>query len=445
MVTLLQRLDPKGIELKGQIVSGFFENPFLEASPTALVLRFGSDSQAVEDALADLCRCGVLACDDGHLRLEARGAVYEETASLAESYRTEETALREQVVELEALARLRDILAVTQREVGAILEMVPVGVLLLDRYGHLLKCNALARELAGLDSDRLDQDVCDRLGLDLEIVLAQEVRCETELERPLAVVSRPFRVSGSETGAVVTVEDITYRREMEAREDKLREEFFSMIRHELRRPLLTVERFLGSLSGREAEPQGLGHARSAASHLGEMVNDVLLLARLERDPMAVSLKDRVSLRFLLAGSDLAFRARASEAGVNLCMMPPEEDILFVGDERRLGQLVGNLLDNAIKFTPSGGKVDLRGDRTNGEVWISVTDTGPGIPEGLRERVFDKFYRARQDDGRPPGLGLGLAICQRLALAHGGGIEISEGRRGGTAVRVRIPLPSEPRH
>ncbi len=441
MVTLLQRLDPKGIELKGQIVSGFFENPFLETSPTALVLRFHSDSLAVGDALADLCRCGVLTCEDGHFRLEAHGAVYEEAASLAASYRTEETALREQVVELEALARLRDILAVTQREVGAIPEMVPVGVLLLDRYGHLLKCNALARELVGLDSDGLDQDVCDRLGLDLEIVLAREARCETELVRPLAVVSRPFRVSGSETGAV---EDITYRREIAAREEKLREEFFSMIRHELRRLLLTVERFLGGLSGQEVDPHGLGHARSAASHLGEMVNDMLLLARLERDPMAVSLKDWVSLRFLLAGSDLAFRARASEAGVNLRMVPPEEDTLLLGDERRLGQLVGNLLDNAIKFTLTGGEVDLRGDRANGEVWISVTDTGPGIPERLRERVFDKFYQARQDDGWPPGLGLGLAICQRLALAHGGGIEVSEGPQGGTAVTVRIPLPSEPR-
>ncbi len=409
MIDLLNRLDPEGVQLKRRIVSAFFENPFLEADAPALALRCDADQETLTAALADLCRCGVLTCAAEQYRFEPENGIYEETAALAAARGGEEAAVRQQVVELETLVRLRETLAVTRQEVSAILEMVPAGVLLMDRYGHLLKSNALARDLVGLVSEGPEADVCGRLGLDLAQVLEREAHTEVELERPLAVISRPFQAAGSEAGAVITVQDITYRREMEARAEHVREEFFSMIRHELRKPLLTVERFLGSLPVAE----GLDQARTAAAFLGAMVDDMLSLARLERDPMAVRLQDGVSLGFLLAGSDLAYRARALEAGLCLRMAPPEEDVVFHGDERRLNQVVGNLLDNAIKFTPQGGEVALAGGREAGEVWISVTDSGAGIPEAERERIFGKFYQVRNDDGRPGGLGLGLAICQRV--------------------------------
>ena len=442
MVSLLNRLDPEGIDLKGRIVSAFFENPFLETSAPSLALRFNSGLGPLTSALADLCRCRVLGCVDGHYRFEPCGSVYGEAAALAGAYRGEDLAVRQQVVELETLARLREKLAVTHREVAAVLEMVPAGVLMLDRYGHLLKSNALARALVGLASDGPEADVCGRLELDLQQVLAQEVHTEVELDCPLAVRSRPFRVTGSEAGAVITVQDMTYRREMEQRAERLREEFFSMIRHELRKPLLTVERFLSGLEGGEPEAGNLVQTRAAVSHLSAMVDDMLFLVRLERDPMAVALQDRISLCFLLAGSDLAYRGRASEAGVSLRIVPPEEDVVFPGDERRLGQMVGNLLDNALKFTHAGGEVVLSGGGGDGEVWISVADMGPGIPEGERERVFGKFYQVRNDDGRVPGLGLGLAICRRVILAHGGQIGISDRTGGGTVVTVRIPVTAD---
>ena len=213
-----------------------------------------------------------------------------------------------------------------------------------------------------------------------------------------------------------------------------------MIRHELHRPLQAVERFLGGVDQpeNEAETQALVQARASAVHLGAMVDDMLFLARLERDPMAVSASGTVSLPALLAGSELAYRERANTAGIRLTMQPPD-DIDFEGDERRILQVVGNLLDNALKFTPRGGEVALSGGRQGEMVWISVGDTGPGIPEAEREQVLGKFYQVQSDDGRVPGLGLGLAICRLVVEAHGGEISISTSTGGGALITARLPV------
>ena len=434
MADLLKCLDPEGIELKGRMVSSLYENPFLEASAATLALRCGVETSEAERALNDLCRCDVLKQGSEGYRFDPKPSVYESASTLAAASRGEEETVRRQVEELETVARLREALAVTHQEVSAILDMVPAGVLLLDRFGHLLKSNRAALDLLGLAAEGAEIDVCEVLGLDLARILDQEVLVEVEGRPPLEVRSRPFQVTGSDTGAVITVQDISERREVEDKASRMREEFFSMIRHELRKPLLTLDRLLGSLAGGEE----LEQAQAASSHLGAMVDDMLFLARLERDPMAVRPEDTITLKLLMAGGNLAYRNRAAEAGLSLSMVPPDEDTRFRGDERRLNQVVSNLLDNAIKFTPRGGEVVLRGGRQNGTVWISVTDSGPGIPAGERSRIFGKFVQIRSDEGRSAGLGLGLAICQRVVLAHGGQIEVSAAAAGGAVFTVRLP-------
>ena len=444
MNVLLEQLDPAEIKLKGRLVAAFFENPFLEASGHELCARFTAAPEAMETALADLCGCGVLENLGRLYRFSAGPQVYGAAAELAQAHQGEDAAVRQRLLELETFARLQEDLKVTRHEVGAVLDMVPAGVLILDRYGHLLKSNALGRDLLALSMDGVRADVCGLLGLDLETVLAQEVHIEVELSSPLAVNSRPFRVPGSEAGAVVSVQDITDRRAVEARAEQMREAFFSMIRHELRKPLLTVDRCLSMLeTGGEATPETRDMARRATAHLTAMVDDMLFLARLERDPMAVRLRDGVSLRFLLVESDLAYRVRAVENGVKLRLVPPEEDVLFRGDEGRLGQVVGNLVDNAIKFTPRSGTVLLSGGREGNGIWVRVADTGPGIPAAERERVFGKFYQMRDDEGRTVGLGLGLAICRQVVLAHSGTIEVGEQPEGGSVFTVRLPLDGLP--
>jgi signal transduction histidine kinase len=166
---------------------------------------------------------------------------------------------------------------------------------------------------------------------------------------------------------------------------------------------------------------------------------MLLLARLERDPLAVCEVGPISLSFLLAGADLTYRPKARAEGIALRMIPPAEDARFEGDARRLSQVLGNLLDNAIRFTPDGGRIDLIGLRESDFIRILVADTGPGVPEAELERVFDRFHQAEQGDARPEGLGLGLAICRHIVQAHGGTITARNRDAGGAEFSVEIPV------
>ena len=438
MQDLLGKLEPRDLAFKGRIALGFYDNPFLEGDVEALWVRFGGDRAVLASALADLRRCGVLGIELGRYGFAPEDG--DAVAAWCLSLRGRDADLRQEVLERETLARLGEKLSVSQREVSAVLEMVPIGVVLLDRFGHVLKGNAPARKLLKLRDASFDVDVCAKLGLDLAQVLATGCAAEIDGPPPLSVTAQPFRVSGSDTGAVIIVQDISARRALEAETERLREAFFSMIRHELHKPLMAVDRFLGQLASERSGDEALGLARAAASHLGAMIDDMLLLARLERDPLTVAPDGEVSLQFLIAGADLAFRDRAQEARVVLEVVSPEDDVVFCGDAQRLGQVIGNLLDNALKFTPEGGRVVLSGGRDGDRVWFSVRDSGPGIPEAERERIFDRFYQARTDAGRQPGLGLGLAICREVVAAHGGQIAVLDA--DGALIRVCLPIKRE---
>ena len=432
MPDVLNRLTPYDLDLKGRIARDFFANPFLEAGCEDLVARYGKDSNALSAALLDLCQCGILGKKGDDYVFAPELHLYADIEGWCKDLGQENAALRQQVVERETLGRLQEQLAVSQEEVGAILEIVPAGIFFLDRFGHILKCNTLGAKLLGVSEH--DCDLCALLGLDLDEVLNDAVDCEVVGPPPLAVTARPFVSNTRESGVVISVQDISMRRKLEAEAERLRQEFFSMIRHELRKPLMTIERGLAEIG----DSQAAALARTAATHMGEMVDDMLLLARLERDPMAVSGDDEISLQFLLAGSDLAFRAQAETASVTLRLIMPQRDVTFWGDERRLSQVVGNLLDNAIKFTPEEGVVVLSGGGDEQWVWFEVEDSGVGIPEEERNLVLNKFYQV-ETETREQGLGLGLAICHKIVAAHGGLLNIEDGQAGGTRIVVRLPL------
>ena len=437
MVSLLSRLCAADVDLKQHLVSELHGNPFLEGTLSEFSCRFGKPDQNLQPVLDDLCACGILRVERGIYRYDPDPDAYQEIAEFTRHQETEGSVVRQQVLELETQDRLRQLLSVTRKEVVGILEMVPVGVILLDEFGNLLKCNALARDLLALSSEDGAVDVCRSLGLNQKEARRTELAVEVELDRPLSVISRPFQLEGSETGAVITLQDITYRRTLEAQAECEREAFFSMIRHELKKPLLQVERYLEGLD--ERPDTELMRARTSAAHLGTMVDDMLFLARMDRDPMSVHAEEEISLNFLLAGGDLAYRSRAKSVQVAIRMEPLLEDATLKGEERRLNQVVCNLLDNAIRFSAQGATVSLRGGQNPGEAWFEVEDAGPGIPEDQREKIFSAFYQIRSDDGRPGGLGLGLAICRRIIDAHRGRIEIETGALGGTLIRVLLPV------
>ena len=136
---------------------------------------------------------------------------------------------------------------------------------------------------------------------------------------------------------------------------------------------------------------------------------------------------------------MAFRQKAAQSHITFNVNFPDEDVLFLADERRLQQVLGNLVDNAFKFTPPGGQVLLAGLIQDEQIHFTVSDSGPGVPADEREQIFGKFYQIRSDAARKPGLGLGLAISQEVVQAHGGEIVVGESEWGGALMKVIVPV------
>ncbi|MBK35094.1 MAG: hypothetical protein CME26_06130 [Gemmatimonadetes bacterium] len=434
MSTLTAVLDPQVIDLKARIVADFFVNPFLECTRDALAMRQDRPVAQIDVAVADLLRCGVLLERDDLVVFEPAGDLYEDLRQLASIHRRQDSDARQELKQLESLSRTQDALAVQREEVRAILDLVPVGVLLLDRYGSLLKANHACRQLIDLDAVEVTRDVCAHLGLRLETVLQEEKTVEIILDRLLEITAGPFVTEGSEAGVVAIIKDVSERKELEHEAERTRDEFFSMIRHELRRPLMTIDRYLSSQDLEALRP----HALAASGHLGAMLDDLLFLARLERDPLSVKPVDGVAIDALVAGCELAYRDRMREADLTLVIDLDARGQRLTVDERRLVQCVGNLLDNAIKFTPPGGRVLLGCTLTREGTTIGVEDSGPGIPASEREQVLERFYQIQKGDDRVSGLGLGLAICARVMRAHGGGVTIDDSHLGGARIQLHLP-------
>lgn len=436
MSSLTAVLDPRGIDLKARIVAEFFANPFLECSAEQLSFRLDAATADIAHAVSDLERCGVVHVDADLVLFEPAGDLYGDLRDLASIYRSESADAREEMRQLESLSRLEDSLAVSRQEVSAVLDVMPLGVLLLDRHGSLLKANGVASTLLGLDSRDVRENICGDLGLAIEDLLECSTSSEVEKSRPLAVLTRPFLVQSSDVGVVITLQDISDRKHLESEAERSREAFFSMIRHELKRPLNSIDRYLDTV------PTGEGlamHAEVAAGQLGSMIDDLLFLARIDRDPLAVQPTQTVTIQELVSGWDLGYRSLTSKKEIQFTTHVDDNLPSLQIDERKFQQAVGNIIDNAVKFTPRTGRIELRAECRDDCISIVVDDSGPGIPLNQREKVFERFYQANEGSGRSDGLGLGLAIAARVAVAHGGRVAAEESPLGGARFVLMFPV------
>ena len=216
-------------------------------------------------------------------------------------------------------------------------------------------------------------------------------------------------------------------------------DFLANMSHELRTPLNAIigfsqvlrEGMVGDVNEKQAEY--LEDILSSGHHLLSLINDVLDLSKVEAGQVELELAP-FSLQEALERGVAMVRERAMQDGVFVTLAAnPDADVVS-GDERRIRQVIFNLLSNAVKFTPAGGAVDVRATRANGEVSVSVADTGPGIAAEDLRRVFEEFQQTEAGIERGEGTGLGLALSKRLVELHGGRIWVdSEIGRGSTFV------------
>jgi signal transduction histidine kinase len=224
---------------------------------------------------------------------------------------------------------------------------------------------------------------------------------------------------------------------------RLRDEFVAVVSHELRTPLTSIIGYVeliadGDAGGLTSEQAAyLAVVQRSTNRLVDLVGDLLLVAEAERGPLALELME-VDGAALAANAVESAQPAADARGI-VVRLEHGDSVTVAGDPTRLAQMLDNLISNAIKFTPKGGRVTVRAGRRGNDAVFEVADTGDGIADGDRERLFDPFFRSHEVNARAvPGTGLGLTITKAIVDAHSGTIEIDSSHEG-TTFRVRLPV------
>ena len=221
--------------------------------------------------------------------------------------------------------------------------------------------------------------------------------------------------------------------------DRLRRELVANVSHELRTPLSALQATLENLVDGVQEPDAatLSSMRQQVWRLGRMTEQLLDLSRMEAEGRSLDVR-----RFDAAALLGRVREESRLQSINGIRVETEvdpSDLAVVGDEERLHQVLGNLIDNAIRFSPPSGTVSVSAAGAPRAVSLTVSDQGPGIPEAERDRVFERFHSV--DDSRSGGgAGLGLAITRWIVDLHGGAVRIEQAEPTGCRVVVDLPQP-----
>ncbi|MBI4269569.1 MAG: HAMP domain-containing protein [Candidatus Rokubacteria bacterium] len=358
-------------------------------------------------------------------------------------------------------ARLRGEIQDLQQEQAkatAILDGMVEGVIAVDGRDAILLMNERARTILGLGAARPEGrpflEIVRNVNLH-EILRAvrgageagmsrHELRLAAPTERRLQVNAVPLRLAGDEVGAVMVLHDVTELRRLE----QVRTEFVANVSHELRTPLTAIHGYLetllgGALEERDNARRFLEIVFRHTERLGRLLDDLTDLSNIELGRVALRLEP-VRLDEVV-DSVLAIIAPRAESGrVALAADLPVGLPPVSGDRDRLAQILINLVDNAVKYTPEGGRVTVSArPAADGRVEVAVADTGVGIPPTDLPRITERFYRVDKARSRElGGTGLGLAIVKHLVLAHAGELAIESTPGRGTTVRVTLP-PAAP--
>ena len=259
---------------------------------------------------------------------------------------------------------------------------------------------------------------------------------------PVQVAATPrLDENGHRVGFIFVATDMTQAREFA----RLKDEFVGLISHELRTPLSSILGYLELMRDDDESPlseeqlQYLGVAERNAHRLLRLVGDLLFTAQVESGRFPIDIKD-AELRSVVAASVESATPVAATAGVELVCDVPDEPVEVRGDTVRLGQAVDNLVSNALKFTPRGGRVTVSLHRDGEEAVVAVTDTGIGIPAVELSQLSQRFFRASTATRNAvPGVGLGLTITKAIVTAHGGRLDIASEEGVGTSISLRLPI------
>jgi signal transduction histidine kinase len=240
---------------------------------------------------------------------------------------------------------------------------------------------------------------------------------------------------------MIVLRDVTEEHEL----NQAREDIAETLVHDLRSPMSAV---LGSLEfleetlkPEERDPvvtQSLNVARRGARRVLALIETLLEIAKMQSGQLELNTQN-AALPSLVGESMQEFMLAANEAGIALNHDIPQWLPKVTVDREKVVRVLNNLLDNAVKFTPEGGTVSVSADLEDEMVVVQVKDTGPGIPEEYRDKIFERFAQIPGRRGRRRGTGLGLAFCRLAIESHGGRIWVADGPEGGSIFHFTLPL------
>jgi len=276
-------------------------------------------------------------------------------------------------------------------------------------------------------------------------VLAGEPRVESEIvtgtlrQHYFAATVASVRTTGTD-GAVLVLHDITDLRKLE----RVRRDFVANVSHEFRTPLTAIQGFAETLlAGAIDDPQNRGrfleiiveHSR----RLARLTEDLLMLSKMDADRLEFETR-RIPVAAFIESCMETAQPRARDKDLRLSVSRVEKIPDIAGDRRRLTEVLQNLLDNAIQYTPAGGEIMVSAGVADSEVVFTVSDTGIGIPQAEQPRIFERFYRADVARSREVGgTGLGLSIAKHLVESHGGRIWVQSEIGQGSQFHFSVPI------
>jgi len=322
----------------------------------------------------------------------------------------------------------------------------------VDELGRLQHVNDAARRMLGLEHDTLSRsyaEVISHQGIadQLTRVLAGEHPDGLELtmgrdsNTSRTLVARVAPVIAAGRGAVLVLHDITDLR----RADQIRRDFVANVSHELRTPLTAIkgyaEALIDEVEEQDTKRRFLDIIHRHATRMERLVKDLLRLARLDAG-QELAEPSRCDTGALISNllDDFEIAAQEKKQQLRLTVNPPAA-VLMV-DPAKLHDIVRNLVENAINYTPEGGVIDISADLDDRRFRLIVADTGPGIPAEDLGRVFERFYRVDKSRARPGGTGLGLAIVRNLVHVLDGEVRVSNRETGGAVFTITLPVPDE---
>ncbi len=351
---------------------------------------------------------------------------------------------------------LRDI-ATEKSKIKTIINCMGDGVLVCDRDSCIVLSNPAASRMLKIAESSLLGNFLSQCNLPVELArtieeslqvkdggytsVSQELSIGESGEIFLRSHTAPVRNHlGEVIGSVTVLQDISHLKEL----DRMKSEFIAMVAHELRAPIAAVEQqlnvILNKMAGEvtEKQQQLLSRAKERTQGLLTLIKDLLDLSKIEAG-MMVQYKEPLNLQEVIQKVVELMRSEAEAKKIDLQFTSPSEPAWIHADRNSMDGIFTNLISNAIKYTPEGGKIRIVLGEENGYVKVMVSDTGIGIKKEDLPRIFDKFYRVKTAETRQIiGTGLGLTIVKSIVDAHLGSISVESEVGKGTTFTVLLP-------